>query len=230
MLGGMAGALLVWLAYRQHFAKEADADLKLAVFCTAPAIRSVTHNVLTEAICTFVLILGVLYLASPQVGLGALDALPVGLLVLGIGISLGGPTGYAMAARDLSPRIMHALLPIPGKRDSDWRYAWVPVVGPLLGAARPACTCTCTRRSDRRLKRAAIFAARFTAPRASPLRFRYRSPSAETSDFSFTPYPRQPTTTSIPRSTSILATRMSPANPDARPKPLAATSRAPASK
>ncbi|WP_443798182.1 MIP/aquaporin family protein, partial [Burkholderia vietnamiensis] len=73
MLGGMAGALLVWLAYRQHFANEADADLKLAVFCTAPAIRSTTHNVLTEAICTFVLILGVLYLASPQVGLGALD-------------------------------------------------------------------------------------------------------------------------------------------------------------
>ncbi|MBN3820536.1 aquaporin family protein, partial [Paraburkholderia sp. Se-20369] len=96
MLGGMAGALIVWLAYRQHFAKETDADLKLAVFCTAPAIRSVRHNVLTEAICTFVLILGVLYLASPQVGLGALDALPVGLLVLGIGISLGGPTGYAM--------------------------------------------------------------------------------------------------------------------------------------
>jgi glycerol uptake facilitator protein len=134
MLGGMAGALLVWLAYRQHFAKETDADLKLAVFCTAPAIRSVRHNVLTEAICTFILILGVLYLAAPQVGLGALDALPVGLLVLGIGISLGGPTGYAMSpARDLSPRIMHAMLPIPGKRDSDWRYAWIPVLGPLAG-------------------------------------------------------------------------------------------------
>jgi glycerol uptake facilitator protein len=134
MLGGMAGALLVWLAYRQHFAKETDADLKLAVFCTAPAIRCVRHNVLTEAICTFILILGVLYLAAPQVGLGALDALPVGLLVLGIGISLGGPTGYAMSpARDLSPRIMHAMLPIPGKRDSDWRYAWIPVLGPLAG-------------------------------------------------------------------------------------------------
>ncbi|GAU00561.1 MIP/aquaporin family protein [Burkholderia stabilis] len=139
MLGGMAGALLVWLTYRQHFAKEADADLKLAVFCTAPAIRSVRHNVLTEAICTFVLILGVLYLASPQVGLGALDALPVGLLVLGIGISLGGPTGYAMSpARDLGPRLMHALLPIPGKRDSDWRYAWIPVVGPLIGGSLAA--------------------------------------------------------------------------------------------
>jgi glycerol uptake facilitator protein len=87
-------------------------------------------------IATFVLILGVLYLASPQVGLGALDALPVGLLVLGIGISLGGPTGYAMSpARDLSPRLMHALLPIPGKRDSDWRYSWIPVCGPLMGGA-----------------------------------------------------------------------------------------------
>ncbi|WP_322102705.1 MIP/aquaporin family protein [Paraburkholderia sp. J41] len=139
MLGGMAGAFLVWLAYRQHFANEADPDIKLAVFCTAPAIRCVKHNVLTEAICTFVLILGVLYLAAPQVGLGALDALPVGLLVLGIGISLGGPTGYAMSpARDLSPRIMHALLPIPGKRDSDWRYAWIPVCGPLAGGVAAA--------------------------------------------------------------------------------------------
>ncbi|CAM2191560.1 putative glycerol uptake facilitator protein [Paraburkholderia kururiensis] len=139
MLGGMAGALLVWLAYRQHFAKEADPDVKLGVFCTAPAIRSVPHNFLTEMICTFVLILGVLYLASPQVGLGALDALPVGLLVLGIGISLGGPTGYAMSpARDLSPRLMHALLPIPGKRDSDWHYAWIPVVGPLAGGSMAA--------------------------------------------------------------------------------------------
>jgi glycerol uptake facilitator protein len=87
-------------------------------------------------IATFVLILGVLYLASPQVGLGALDALPVGLLVLGIGISLGGPTGYAMSpARDLSPRLMHALLPIPNKRDSDWRYAWIPVAGPIAGGS-----------------------------------------------------------------------------------------------
>ncbi|MEB2611330.1 MIP/aquaporin family protein [Burkholderia cenocepacia] len=134
MLGGMAGALLVWLAYRQHFAKEANPDLKLAVFCTAPAIRSVWQNVLTETICTFVLIFGVLYLASPQVGLGALDALPVGLLVLGIGISLGGPTGYAMnPARDLAPRFVHAILPIPGKRGSDWHYAWIPVIGPVLG-------------------------------------------------------------------------------------------------
>ena len=127
------------MAYRQHFEKEEDADIKLGVFCTAPAIRSAPHNFLTEMICMFVLILGVLYLASPQVGLGALDALPVGLLVLGIGISLGGPTGYAMSpARDLSPRLMHALLPIPNKRDSDWRYAWVPVLGPLAGGAAAA--------------------------------------------------------------------------------------------
>jgi glycerol uptake facilitator protein len=86
-----------------------------------------------------VLILGVLYLAAPHVGLGSLDALPVGLLVLGIGISLGGPTGYAMSpARDFAPRLMHALLPIPGKRDSDWRYSWIPVVGPLAGGAMAA--------------------------------------------------------------------------------------------
>jgi glycerol uptake facilitator protein len=139
MLGGMMGAFMVWLAYRQHFSDTDDADIKLACFCTAPAIRSVRHNVLTEMICTFVLILGVLYLASPQVGLGSLDALPIGLLVLGIGISLGGPTGYAMSpARDLAPRLMHALLPIPGKRDSDWRYSWIPVAGPLAGGALAA--------------------------------------------------------------------------------------------
>lgn len=139
MLGGMTGALFVWLAYRQHFAKETDANIKLAVFCTAPAIRHPAQNVLTEAICTFVLILGVLYLASPQVGLGSLDALPVGLLVLGIGISLGGPTGYAMSpARDFGPRLMHALLPIPNKRDSDWRYAWVPICGPFIGGSLAA--------------------------------------------------------------------------------------------
>ncbi len=139
MLGGMTGALFTWLAYRQHFAKETNADIKLAVFCTAPAIRNPTQNMLTEAICTFVLILGVLYLAAPQVGLGALDALPVGLLVLGIGISLGGPTGYAMSpARDFGPRLMHALLPIPNKRDSDWRYAWVPICGPFIGGSAAA--------------------------------------------------------------------------------------------
>ena len=92
-------------------------------------------NLLAEIIGTFVLILGVLYIASPSNSLGALDALPVGLLVLGIGLSLGGPTGYAInPARDLGPRIMHALLPIPGKRNSDWSYSWVPVLGPIIGS------------------------------------------------------------------------------------------------
>ena len=105
-------------------------------------IRRTSSNFLSEVVGTFVLVFGVLYLAAPNVagvdgaagGLGALDALPVGLLVLAIGLSLGGTTGYAInPARDLSPRLMHALLPIPGKRDSDWGYAWVPVAGPLLG-------------------------------------------------------------------------------------------------
>jgi glycerol uptake facilitator protein len=135
MLGAMAGSLLAWLSYQAHFEQTADAEAKLAVFCTGPAIRNKLNNLLTEIIGTFVLILGVLYISSPASSLGALDALPVALLVLGVGLSLGGPTGYAInPARDLGPRIMHALLPISGKRDSDWGYAWVPVLGPLLGA------------------------------------------------------------------------------------------------
>ncbi|WP_431217904.1 MIP/aquaporin family protein [Puia sp. P3] len=107
----------------------------MAVFCTAPAIRSYGSNLLTETIATFVLILGIFFIASPSSSLGALDALPVSLLVLGIGLGPGGPTGYAInPARDLGPRIMHSLLPVPGKRDGDWAYAWVPVVGPVLGS------------------------------------------------------------------------------------------------
>jgi glycerol uptake facilitator protein len=134
MLGAMAGSLFAWLSYRPHFKETTDAGAKLAVFCTSPAIRSAGDNLLTEIIGTFVLILGILYIASPSSSLGALDALPVGLLVLGIGLSLGGPTGYAInPARDLGPRIMHAILPIPGKRDSDWGYAWIPVLGPVVG-------------------------------------------------------------------------------------------------
>lgn len=136
MLGAMFGAFLVWLAYKKHFDATEDADLKLAVFCTAPNIRSYGYNVLTEVIGTFVLALAVLYMAQPEVGLGSLNALPVALVVLGLGLSLGGPTGYAInPARDLGPRIMHLILPIPGKRDSDWSYSWVPVVGPLIGAS-----------------------------------------------------------------------------------------------
>ncbi len=134
LLGAMAGSAMAWLCYRGHFAEPADANAKLAIFCTGPAIRKPIDNLLTEIIGTFALILGVLFIAAPSNSLGALDALPVALLVLGIGLSLGGPTGYAInPARDLGPRIMHMILPIPGKRDSDWGYAWVPVIGPVLG-------------------------------------------------------------------------------------------------
>jgi len=135
LLGAMTGSLLAWLTYRGHYAQAGDPNGKLATFCTAPAIRHTIDNFVTEVIGTFVLILGVLYIASPSSSLGALDALPVALLVLGIGLSLGGPTGYAInPARDLGPRIMHTLLPIAGKRDSDWNYAWIPIAGPLVGA------------------------------------------------------------------------------------------------
>ena len=136
MLGAMIGAVLVWATYWQHFAQTEDPDLKLACFCTAPAVRSAPSNLFSEVIGTFVLVFAVLFLAVSVFGLGALDALPVGLLVLAIGLSLGGTTGYAInPARDLGPRIVHALLPMPGgKRDSDWGYAWVPVVGPVIGA------------------------------------------------------------------------------------------------
>ncbi|RAI99728.1 glycerol uptake facilitator protein [Chitinophaga skermanii] len=135
MLGAILGAVIVYLVYRDHFDATPDADTKLGVFCTAPAIRKKGNNLLTEIIGTFVLILGVLYIAAPGVGLGALEALPVAFLVLALGLSLGGPTGYAInPARDLGPRIAHFLLPIKGKRDSDWGYAWVPVIGPIVGA------------------------------------------------------------------------------------------------
>ena len=134
MLGAMIGATLEWANYRQHYDATGDADAKLATFCNAPAIKSIFHNLLSEIIGTFVLVLGVLFISKPHDTLGALDALPVALLVLGIGLSLGGSTGYAInPARDLAPRIMHAILPMKGKRDSNWRYSWVPVVGPIAG-------------------------------------------------------------------------------------------------
>jgi len=140
-LGAMLGATLVFLAYYQHFAATEDPGLKLAVFSTGPAIRNTLWNLTTEIIATMVLVVGILgILANPSVltvrpGSG-LSLLLVGLLVVGIGLSLGGPTGYAInPARDLGPRIMHAILPIPGKGTSDWQYAWIPVVGPLLGGA-----------------------------------------------------------------------------------------------
>jgi len=141
--GAMAGAILVWLTYRQHFTQTDDVNLKLAVFATGPAIRSPLNNVVTELVGTFVLVFAVLYIAAPTIrlnetegkmGLGAIGALPVAFLVLAIGLSLGGPTGYAInPARDLGPRIMHAVLPLGKKRDSDWRYALVPIVGPIIG-------------------------------------------------------------------------------------------------
>ena len=136
MLGAMIGATLVWLHFRPHFGITENADAKLGVFCTAPAMRKPVDNFISEVLGTFVLIFAVLYMVKPDVGLGAIDALPVALVVLAIGLSLGGTTGYAInPARDLGPRIMHQLLPIPGKRDSDWGYAWIPVVAPLVGAA-----------------------------------------------------------------------------------------------
>jgi len=141
LMGAMLGALLVWLTYKKHYDEQNAPDLILMTFCTQPAIRHRFFNLLTETIASWVLILGVLYMAKPDVGLGAIDALPVSLLVLAIGLSLGGHTGYAInPARDLGPRIIHALLPIAGKRDSDWSYAWVPVIGPVLGAVLAVAT------------------------------------------------------------------------------------------
>ncbi len=133
--GAIVGAIIAWLAYKQHFDATTDADLKMAVFCNSPAIRHTGYNLITEIIGTFVLTFGALTMSKPVSSLGTLDALPVGLLVLGIGLSLGGPTGYAInPARDLGPRIAHFILPIPGKRNSDWSYSWIPVIGPIGGA------------------------------------------------------------------------------------------------
>jgi len=135
LLGAMAGALLVWLSYKQHFNETTDATARLAVFCTAPSIRNWRYNFMTEMIGTFIFMLAVLYIIPPSNSLGSLDALPVALVVLGIGLSLGGPTGYAInPARDLGPRIMHAVLPIKGKGDSDWTYSWIPIIAPIIGA------------------------------------------------------------------------------------------------
>jgi glycerol uptake facilitator protein len=142
-LGAFVGAVLVWLAYLPHWAETEDQGLKLGVFCTAPAIYNTPANVITEIIGTFVLVFGVSGLIANAGALpgdaaaviaSGLNPLLVGLLVLGIGLSLGGPTGYAInPARDLGPRIAHAVLPIAGKGGSDWGYAWIPVVAPIIG-------------------------------------------------------------------------------------------------
>ena len=139
MIGSMVGALVVWIAYRQHFNETTDAATKLGVFCTSPSIKSPVDNALSEMIGTFVFVLGVLFITKSQNSLGSLDALPVSLLVMGIGLSLGGPTGYAInPARDLGPRIMHSLLPIKDKGESDWAYSWIPVLAPIAGAVLAA--------------------------------------------------------------------------------------------
>ena len=132
--GAMTGALLVWLAYKKHFDETADADAKLAVFCNSPAIPNIPFNLATEIIGTFALVFGILFITGADVKLYSIDALPVALLVLGIGLSLGGPTGYAInPARDLGPRIMHFILPIKDKGSSGWGYSWIPVIGPVVG-------------------------------------------------------------------------------------------------
>ncbi|MCY7324838.1 MAG: aquaporin family protein [Microbacteriaceae bacterium] len=136
LLGAIIGAIITWVAYKQHFDDEPEAANKLGVFSTGPAIRSYGWNLATEIIGTFVLVFVVIGFGrqGETAGLAALGALPVALLVVGIGASLGGPTGYAInPARDLGPRIAHFILPIKGKGSSDWAYSWVPIVGPIIG-------------------------------------------------------------------------------------------------
>ena len=135
MIGAMLGAFLVWVSYKKHYDETVENDLILATFCTGPAIRNSFFNFLSEMIATFALVFGILYFAKPSSPIGSIDALPVALLVLGIGLSLGGTTGYAInPARDSGPRIMHAILPIKNKGTSDWGYSWVPILGPIAGA------------------------------------------------------------------------------------------------
>lgn len=148
MLGGILGGVFTWFFYRDHFDITEDRDVKLAVFCTSPAIRNFRANIVCEIIGTFILVLVILYMGDmPQtprmgeqlIGLGSIGALPVALLVVVIGMSLGGTTGYAInPARDLGPRIAHAICPIKDKGPSDWEYAWIPVIGPIIGAVTAA--------------------------------------------------------------------------------------------
>ena len=154
-LGGAAGALLVWVFYKDHYDISTDQGAILGTFATGPAIRNPLRNLLCEVIGTFVLVLAVLYTVGLKitattgeikVGMGALGALPVALVVIGIGLSLGGTTGYAInPARDLGPRLIHHLVPIPNKGTSDWAYSWVPITGPILGALLAALVCCLCR-------------------------------------------------------------------------------------
>jgi glycerol uptake facilitator protein len=135
-IGAFIGATLVFLHYYPHWAETKDPGLKLAVFATGPAIRSTVWNLVSEIIGTFVLVFGILAIKAAKTDMGSLQIIVVAFLVWVIGLALGGTTGYAInPARDLGPRIMHAILPIPGKGSSDWGYSWIPVVGPLVGGA-----------------------------------------------------------------------------------------------
>ncbi len=144
--GAMLGSFLVWLMYNDHLNNTEDINLQLMTFCTKPAIKKPMMNIISEIIGTFVLIFIIFYFTNAEIvkdktpiGLGSLGAIPVAFLVWAIGLSLGGTTGYAInPARDLGPRIMHTILPIKGKGSSEWSYAWVPVIGPLIGAALAA--------------------------------------------------------------------------------------------
>ena len=134
MLGAMLGAFIVWMIYKDHINEAGSAADQLAIFSTGPSIRRLPQNFITETLATLVFILGILFIKPAENNLGALSALPVALLVGGIGFGLGGPTGWAInPARDLGPRIMHFLLPMKGKGSSDWSYAPVPVFGPIVG-------------------------------------------------------------------------------------------------
>lgn len=138
-IGACVGSGLTWLTYKDHFNKTTNQGAILAVFSTGPAIRNSFSNLLTETVATFIFMLSIFFIQKGEMKLGALDALPVALLVLGVGVSMGGPTGYAInPVRDFAPRVMHAVLPISSKGDSDWGYAWIPVVGPTLGAVLAA--------------------------------------------------------------------------------------------
>ena len=133
LLGAFVGSILVWIQFFPHWKRTDDASAKLAVFCTGPAIRSTIPNLISEAIATAVLVLGLLVIGANQFADG-LNPLVVGALIIVIGLGLGGTTGFAInPARDLGPRIAHFILPILGKRDSDWSYAWIPVIGPIAG-------------------------------------------------------------------------------------------------
>ncbi len=152
LLGGVVGGALVFCFYREHFKASDDAKAKLACFCTAPNIRKISQAFFCELIGTFMLVFPVFLMVGAKaklpstpdevlIGLGTLGAVPVALLVFAIGLSLGGTTGYAInPVRDLGPRLAHAILPVPGKRDSDWGYAWVPVIAPLVGGLLAALT------------------------------------------------------------------------------------------